>query len=675
MPDPTYRFPIDPHRASVERFAGALDALVAGTSPRPIDPAPLGGLVSAAERIQRIDGVVHDPAGPLSATRIDVAHRHRIWEDLMKTSTRPAAASSSGSTRARSIPSLNPWVAESNGDTRWDRIAGPRRRASTTGVLRFIPDIQPLTTFLMVIALLVAIGAGFSSLGQPGAPGVTPTAAATGDRGIAAQASPEADAEIAGIDAPFVDPNATVECAVEPRPLEEVAAFLRDPGPLSERAYLPATGVDPNVAVEIAGTGRFYSNCAVSQNAIRALATPRKIHEDPVNTYYLEAGGGLSTVGTAERKALSEALLDPEPRTYVIQDDAVSPLRMVPEPGTPVTSQTIPTWSDEAQITYTLLPSHMVRLADGRIGGPVFLLLNPVDAQFGITGQYLNVQFLIFAPDPSRGGRWAVDEHLWLCAGDCDAQWVFDAQLDPTSQPAATCPVTPLTSDQIAATRTSRSALPERQYAPVTTADVPTAEDVRAASELIAQCIEAIGADQTRLLPFMTDRFAQEIMLGMAPIGTVESARAISMQYGDALLGDQPSAEELNLFINIYTTREGGQNINPGVIGATDSRPQIVRLLPDGRAALYSADVWLNRAGTIRVPEAVPGQEVFSYTIFANQNGDWLLDEQVMVCLGDCDDYWAEMDGTSSGMPATPSSTPAALPATPAARGRVHGGA
>ena len=661
MPDPTQRFPIGPDRAGVERFAGALDALVTGAPPPPVENDSLGRLVSAAERIQRIDGVVDTPAGPLPATRMDVAQRHQIWEDLMRTSPRPAVASH-GSTRALAVPSLNPWVAEAEPAPRWDRFEGPRRRSST-GPLRFIPDIQPLTTFLMVIALLVAIGAGFSSLGQPGGPGITPTASATGDRGIGAQASPEAVAKIAGIDAPFVDPNASVECNVEPRPLEEVAAFLRDPGPLSERVYLPATAADPEVAVEIAGAGRAYSVCGGG----RELKTPRMIFEDPANTYYREAGGGLSTVGTAERKTLSAALLDVNPRTCAIFDDAVTPLRMGPGPGTPVTSQTTPQAGDHLQFNYTLLPSHMVRLADGRIGGPVFLLLNPDDPRSRITSRYLWVQFLIFAPDTTRGGQWAVDEHLWLCTGDCDAMWVFDAQLDPATPTAAACPVTPLTRDQVAAIRTGQSALSERQYAPVTTADVPTAEDVRAASELIAQCIEAIGADQTRLFPLMTDRFAQEIMLGMAPIGPIERSRAISMQYGDALLGDRPSPEELNVFINVYTTRKPGQEINPGIIGATDSRPQIVRLLPDGRAALYSADVWLNRAGTIRVPGAVPGQEVFSYTIFANQNGDWLLDEQVVVCLGECDDYWAEMAAPDT-TPATPSGTPVATPAaTPAA--------
>lgn len=661
MPDPTYRFPVDPHRASVERFAGALDALVAGTSPRPIDPAPLGGLVSAAERIQRIDGVVHDPAGPLSATRIDAAHRHRIWEDLMKTSTRPTAASSSGSTRARSIPSLNPWVAESNGDTRWDRIAGPRRRASTTGVLRFIPDIQPLTTFLMVIALLVAIGAGFSSLGQPGAPGVTPTAAATGDRGIAAQASPAAVAEIAGIDAPFVDPNASVECDVEPRPLEEVAAFLRDPGPWSERAYLPANTADPDVAVEIAEAGRTYSACGGG----REHETPRKIFENPHNTYYKESGGGLHTVGVAERKALSKALLDPDPGAYFIPSVKVwtaEEALAAEEAGQP------------SQTREVLLPSHIVRLADGRIGGPVFWIghpdgadipknLNvPTDLSWG------TVRFLIFAPDPSRGGRWALDEHLWLCAGDCDAMWVLDAQLDPATPTAPTCPVAPLTSDQIAAIRTGQSALPERQYAPVTTADVPTASAVRSASDLLSQCGAERESDPSLAYAFLTGRHIRELPNGSPWTGQIERRRAISARHGDALLGDRPSPEELDLYLNIYTTRDQIPAPSPGVIGETDWHPQIVRLLPDGRAALYSADVWLSRAGTIRVSSPVPGREIFLYTVFANQNGSWLRDESLVLCLGNCDSFWAsELQAASSPefvpAPATPPGTPVATPA------------
>ncbi len=150
----------------------------------------------------------------------------------------------------------------------------------------------------------------------------------------------------------------------------------------------------------------------------------------------------------------------------------------------------------------------------------------------------------------------------------------------------------------------------------MTTADVPTASAVRSASDLLGQCAEERERDPSYAYAFMTDRRIRELPHDAPWTDQIERRRAISAQYGDALLGDQPSAEDLNLFLQIHAVQDHYFENEFGIIGATDSRPQIVRLLPDGRAAVYSADVWLHRAGTIRVPDAVPSQEVFSYTIF-----------------------------------------------------------
>lgn len=680
MPDAPQSFRHQPTAPDVELLAGALDDLVDGIQPRRIADAPLAHLAETAKRLQRIDGVIQTATGPIAATRIDADRKARIWEDLMNGSrsrphTMPAAPAS-----ARAVPSMNPWVEDEEVASLWGGITGPRRRASSTRALRFIPDFQPTTTFLMVIALLIAIGAGFSSLGQPGGPGITPTASATGDRGIAARASPEATA---GIDAPFLDPNASVDCPVEPRSQEEVAAFLQDPGPVSERAYLPTTDADPTVAMDVAQVGRSYPACgAGGQDLRRTLETPRKIHEDPANSFYVGAGGRRFTVSIAEQKSLSEALLDPDPRTYVIQDEAVLPMGRFFEPGTPVQSQTIAPTVADAQIAHTMLPSHMVRLADGRIGGPIFRLIHPDDADlYSVSGPSM-VDFVIFAPDASRGGRWAVDEELMLCAGDCDVLWVhseLQSELYPASPVAQACPVAPLTTEQTAAIRDRESPLPARQYAPVTTADTATARDVRSAFDLLGLCAGERERDPSYAYAFMTDRHIQELPHGEPWTDQIERRRAVSAQYGDALLGDQPSQEDLDLFLNIYAAQDHRFESDFGIIGETDRHPQIVRLLPDGRAALYSAEVWLNRTGAIRVPGAVPGREVFFYTIFANQNGSWLVDESLAICLGDCDSFWTnELQAASSPeivpAPATPSGTPVASPAAiPAAGRRSHG--
>ncbi len=437
MPDPTHRFPIEADRASVERLAGALDALVTGMPP-PIDGVEVTGLVSAAERIQRIDGVVYSPAGPLPATRIDAAHRNQIWGNLMTMAAPRVTTASPGSARALPLPALNPWVADAEPAPDWSGIGGPRRRASTAGILRFVPDIQPAMTFLMVIALLVAIGAGFSGLGPPGGPGITPTASAPGDRAIVAQASPET---AAGVDTPFLHPVRAIDCTVEPRPLEEVAAFLQDPGPVRPPGYLPATDADPRVAVEIARAGRAYNACGhKGQSYTRALETPRKIHEDSHNSFSNATSGSLSI---AEERTLSEALLDPDPEAYVFLSDSVwtyEEAEAAFDAGQP------------PQIPQTMLPSHMVQLADGRIGGPLSWLHRPDGADLPPNVNapadqgWGTVLFLIFAPDASRGGQWALDEELSLCAGDCDSLWAELSEVSgtpeasPVASPASVLP-------------------------------------------------------------------------------------------------------------------------------------------------------------------------------------------------------------------------------------------
>jgi hypothetical protein len=298
-----------------------------------------------------------------------------------------------------------------------------------------VPEIQPTTTFLMVIALLVAIGVAFSNLGQPGGPGITPTASATGDRGIVAPVSPEATP---GIDVPFLDPNVTIDCTVERRSQEEVAAFLQTPGSVRDRAYLPTTHVDSAIAVEIVQAGRVYSACGTKgQTYTRAFETPRKIYEDPSNSSYRAAGGGYGTISVAEQQALSGALLEPDPSTYVIRSDLVwtfEEAKVAYDAGEP------------PQIRQTMLPSHLVQLADGRIGGPIFWLVHPDHADaYGASG-WMTVDFLIFAPDDSRGGRWAVDEQLMLCSGDCDSQWAEISQYPsvsagtPVASPEAAIP-------------------------------------------------------------------------------------------------------------------------------------------------------------------------------------------------------------------------------------------
>ncbi len=315
---------------AVEHFAIALDAIVLGTPVPETDDRPLALLTTTAGEIQRRGGTWQTVNGPQSATPIDAATKHRIWEDLMAQNGPvpvPGIAQSHHQTvigRLRAV--MQPWVAIDDEKPEQVRPARTRR-------LHVVPDVQPLATLALIIAVLIGIGAGFSGIVDPGDPMVTPTASAEGVAGLTGQASP-ADAQAA---VPTADPADEFQrpisigagaCTVEPRPVEDVAAILRNPGPVTPRAYLPATTPDPAVAEEVARFGRTYLACeyAGPVNSDRALQTPRYIHEDPANAYFREAGGASDIATPDERKQLASLALGEDYRAnlFLVRDLAIS---------------------------------------------------------------------------------------------------------------------------------------------------------------------------------------------------------------------------------------------------------------------------------------------------------------------------------------------------------------
>lgn len=103
-------------------------------------------------------------------------------------------------------------------------------------------------------------------------------------------------------------------------------------------------------------------------------------------------------------------MLSDEPRDYLAETSAMQSLIE----GGDYTESGVPT---------AMRPEQMVLLGDGRIGGPLTVLV-PVGtlAAPGPIDQ-MEVPFIIFASDPSRDDSWLVDEWFMLCAGECDAFW------------------------------------------------------------------------------------------------------------------------------------------------------------------------------------------------------------------------------------------------------------
>lgn len=462
---------------ATERFAEALDAFVIGVPAQEFENRSLARLTATAGAIQRRDGVWMTPNGHQSATTLGEGRKQQIWEDLM--AHYPA---SSGSTTAqarqpapfsRFAALMQPWVEVDD-----ERPA--RGRKATAGPLRFAPDVQPATTFALVIAVLIGIGAAFSTIVDPGSPGVTPTASAEGLAGIVGQTGPATPGsratELAAL--PTADPADEFQrpipvggaaCPVEPRPIEEIAVFLRDPGPVTPRAYLPATAPDPAVAAEVARVGRMYLACeyAGPVNVDRALQTPRFIYEDRANAYFREAGGAPDIATPKEREQLVALALgeDPGASQIIVTEQAISreeseaagaydsvPIAPPPGPGTPPILPSQPTSTPgivlPEQIDQTFRPEQAVQLADGRIALPETYLVDPSDLDLWLSADpddaYPDtVWFSIFAPDATRDGEWALDERLVVCLGNglCDD---FYEDVDPTGDALFPAPATPI---------------------------------------------------------------------------------------------------------------------------------------------------------------------------------------------------------------------------------------
>lgn len=453
---------------AVERFAEALDALVIGAPDPTMNNAndrSLAHLTATAGAIQRRDGVWMTVNGPTSATPIGEARKRQIWENLMAQYARDTSPASTGTAQAPMIGRLGalmqPWVSV-------DEERPTRNRRASTGLLRFVSDLQPATTFALVIAVLIAIGAAFAGIAEPGGPGVTPTASAEGLAGLTSQASPAAVSPTAPATAPtavpgdeFQQPIPTGDgtCTVEPRPIEEIAAILRDPGPVTPRAYLPATTPDRATAEEVARAGRTYIACEYAEalNTDRALQTPRFIYEDQANAFYRETGGATDTATREEREQLATLVLgqDPWASQIIVTELAISraeyeraapndaPWDIVP-PATPEPFRIILA----EQLDQTFRPEQAVQLADGRIAVPETFLVDPADVEAWLSADPNDsypdiVWFYIFTRDATRDGEWGLDERLPVCLGDdrCDELYAADDLSDDALFPA---PATPM---------------------------------------------------------------------------------------------------------------------------------------------------------------------------------------------------------------------------------------
>jgi hypothetical protein len=206
-----------------------------------------------------------------------------------------------------------------------------------------------------------------------------------------------------------------VDCDVAPLTLDEVSTILvgTDNGP--PRQYGPLSRATVDEANAAAWGSREYEACGYSNipGHWRALATDRFIRE---------SGAPYGSGSYATSQVAFEDWVDTNrDQSAVLLAGYDGPYYV--ESSEPYVTDVVKAGEPFARV---LLPENVVRLADGRVGGPMTWIISPPDgatprvANEIANSPYLLVDYLIYVPDPDQPGAWLVDEYLPLCTGDCE---------------------------------------------------------------------------------------------------------------------------------------------------------------------------------------------------------------------------------------------------------------
>ncbi|HWK79188.1 MAG TPA: hypothetical protein VNP95_00405, partial [Thermomicrobiales bacterium] len=332
----------------------------------------------------------------------------------------------------------------------------------------------------------------------------------------------------------------------------------------------------------------------------------------------------------------------------------------------------------EFTYTYVFEPDEAIGLSDGRVAIPVTILF--ADDGTSTTVENQPTQATLLAVWAYVGETWLLDETLPICLGDCAGFWANPPATDfPTSSPLMNIwfqvftvnPNAPISTPVASASPADDDlafwlsmpgvddcVLPDggpftsnrtREYLPWTAPGDTTARQVALADRNRVACDQRSG-----LVPgssLYTSRY-----IGPAVPGSAVDAETLTrMQALSAAIPEQDPA------VWVRQGRTGAAGLTGDAAQRYAVLPENVYRLPDGRYAAIPVTIATDAAtvltnGAVTLPVAI-------YT----QSGDaWLLDEQVAVCLGDCQAYWSSFHVIDAppGTPGTPA-TPAGLAIVP----------
>lgn len=277
-------------------------------------------------------------------------------------------------------------------------------------------------------------------------------------------------------------------------------------------------------------------------------------------------------------------------------------------------------------------PSSAIQMADGRI-----VLLpgwtGTSEESFSVFEGFAQVWI-------EEEGEWRLDEDLFFCIGDCDDYWSriessYGINATPVASPEASPvadqtwlqPITPeecVTDDDgqlVDASPEDFDALPQRDYTVVGPANSADAFAANATARQYMAC------DYPASL--LSDRYAIEASLageGFSPFNVVmldrQYTNGVDLSAQVQEHGVTP-ADTVTAFDPDFADEEGYFIPNP----------TLAFTLEDGRILILSIHV-----------SDTAARSMGATLILVQEEGEWKVDDQLPVCIGECDDMWEQLE-------------------------------
>jgi hypothetical protein len=321
-----------------------------------------------------------------------------------------------------------------------------------------------------------------------------------------------------------------------------------------------------------------------------------------------------------------------------------------------------------APLPIVFIPDQAVMLADGRIGMPVAALLieGRPDSEAILQGVELGVyrsNLLIFTEE---SGELKFDRELTLCIGECDWLWEMHGltatpEATPEASPIAEtdwrawmtpeeCAVEPISDEDFIAImqqEPEKSTLSSRSYAVIGTPEPAVAQAVARTARGHEVCHLIQEPDRKRALESPTYVYISNA--GATSYQNADERIAQDIQHGRELSAQLP-IQDPGHYIAVVPSIDPRSNQLLGML----FDPGNAMLLEDGRVAIAGTMFATSELDAPFYPGAI--------LIFTAESGDWLLDEKIASCVGDCEDFWARFGGGRVIHDGTPAATPVATP-------------